>query len=308
MDHPPTAHLFVGIDIAAATFTAAWSLPAGPLLRPVTFAQTPDGFVAFQQQLQASAIAPAATLIVMEATSSYWVALAVTLHVAGYQVSVVNPKHLHNYAKSLARRAKTDVLDACMLRQFAAERQPATWTPPPRVYHELRQRLVARDALLEMRQQARNQRHALQQWPMVIDTVVDQFNAVEADLDARIAVLDAEITRALHDGAWAESAALLLSIPGIGPITGSHAYSSDGTLPWSYAVVAQGGRRCSVPDVRERRWSRMGPFILGSRNGSAKRADGSLLLIRPSIGFPTRPNRPSTACSSNGFPWRASCA
>lgn len=219
MDHPPTAHLFVGIDIAAATFTAAWSLPAGPPLRPSTFAQTPDGFVAFQHQVQATQIPPAATLIVMEATSSYWIALAVTLHAAGYQVSVVNPKHLHNYAKSLARRAKTDELDAQLLRQFAAERRPPTWTPPPRVYHEVRQRLVARDALLEMRQQARNQRHALQHWPRVIDAVVDQFNAVEADLDARIAVLDAEITSALQDGAWAESAALLLSIPGVGPIT-----------------------------------------------------------------------------------------
>lgn len=219
MDDPPTTHLFVGIDIAATTFTAAWALPPDSRLRPITFAQTTDGFVAFQQQVQATGIVPAATLIVMEATSSYWVALAVTLYEAGYQVSVVNPKHLHNYARSFSRRAKTDVLDAQLLRQFAAERHPPTWTPPPQVYHELRQRLVARDALTEMRQHIRNQRHAMQQWPIVIGSVVAQFDALETDLDARIATLDAEIISALHDGAWAESAALLQSIPGIGPIT-----------------------------------------------------------------------------------------
>lgn len=219
MDHPAAAQLFVGIDIAAATFTAAWGLPTGPSLRPVTFAQTIDGFSAFQQQMQATQISPATTLIVMEATSSYWVALAVTLYEAGYQVSVVNPKHLHNYAKSLSRRAKTDVLDAQMLRQFAVERHPSPWTPPPQVYHELRQRLVARDALAEVRQQLRNQRHAVQQWPIVIDSVVEQFDTLETDLDARIATLDAEIISALHNGAWAESAALLQSIPGIGPMT-----------------------------------------------------------------------------------------
>ncbi|NJK82200.1 MAG: IS110 family transposase [Chloroflexaceae bacterium] len=91
--------------------------------------------------------AQAETLLVLEATSSYWVALAVHLHKAGYRVAVVNLMHLHNYARSLARRAKTDALYAHLLAQFAAERQPDTWTPPPQVYHELRQRLVTRETL-----------------------------------------------------------------------------------------------------------------------------------------------------------------
>lgn len=215
MTEPPRYQVFVGVDIAATSFTAVWSTHD----RPTTYAQTPDGFATFHQQLLATASAPAATLIVMEATSSYWVALAVTLHHAGYHVAVVNPKHLHHYAKSLPRRSKTDALDAQVMRQFAAERRPAPWTPPPAVYHELRQRLVARDALLEMRQQVRNQHHALVQWPVVVETVVAQFAALEADLDTRIAVLDAEIARVLHDRAWAESAALLQSIPGIGAST-----------------------------------------------------------------------------------------
>ena len=215
MEPPSGYQLFVGVDIAATTFTVAWSAQQ----RPLTFAQTPDGFAALQQQLLATSSAPAETLLVLEATSSYWVALAVALHDAGYQVSVVNPKLIHNYAKSLPRRAKTDALDAQLLRHFAQERQPAPWTPPPAVYHELRQRLVARDAVAEMRQQARNQRHALEQWPVVVDTVLHQFMAIETDLDARLATLDAEIATVLADGAWAESASLLQSIPGIGPTT-----------------------------------------------------------------------------------------
>ena len=219
MAHPPVFHLFVGVDIAVATFTTVWGLDPQRLPRPQTFAQTPDDFTAFQQHLATTGVAPPATLVVLEATGSYWVALAVALHHAGYQVSVINPAQVHNYAKSLARRSKTDALDAQVLWQFARERQPPVWTLPPAVYHELRQRLVARDALAEMRQQARNQRHALQQWPIVIATVLAQFDAVEADLDTRIAALDAEIVTALQDGAWAESASLLQSIPGIGPAT-----------------------------------------------------------------------------------------
>jgi transposase len=215
MSQSPSDQVFVGVDIAATTFTAVWADGQ----RAVTFAQTTDGFTAFQQHLAVIASAHRAVLILLEATSSYWVGLAVALHERGFAVSVINPKVIHNYSKSLPRRSKTDALDAHVLRQFAAERQPAPWTPPPLVYHELRQRLVARDALAEMRQQARNQRQALRQWPMQVASVIAYFDALEADLSARLRVLDTEIAQVLADGAWADSAAVLQSIPGIGPHT-----------------------------------------------------------------------------------------
>ncbi len=217
-----TAHhyrLFVGVDIAAETFTATWAPRDGTPIKPRTFAQTPEGYRQFMAALQATREAPDQTLIVVEATSSYWIALAVALHQAGFVVSVVNPAHVHNYAKSLPRRSKTDPLDAHLLLQFARERQPAAWTPPPTVYHELRQRLVARDALLEMRQQARNHYHALIQWPVQIASVKAQLEAVIADVDGRITTLEHEIQAVLQQSAWAESAVLLQSINSIGPLT-----------------------------------------------------------------------------------------
>ena len=215
----PTFELFVGVDIAAASFAASWTLGGPVRERAHTFAQTLEGFSAFQTALLATGIAPAQTLIVLEATSSYWITLAVTLHQAGYAVSVVNPAHAHAFARSLPRRAKTDALDAQLLAQFAAERQPPRWTPPEQVYHELRQRLLVRDGLLTMRQQARNQRHALQQWPVHIAGALDHLDALIADLDTRIATLENELASVLRDGAWAESAALLGTITGIGLVT-----------------------------------------------------------------------------------------
>jgi len=215
----PPYQLFVGIDIAATTFTAVTTTEGPPSERARTFAQTPLGFAALIDQLRATGVAPAHTLIVVEATGSYWVALAVTLHEAGYVVSVVKRAHAHHYAQSLPRRAKTDLLDAPVLAQLAAERKPPPWTPPPQVYHELRQRLIARDALLTMRQQARNQRHALLQWPIVIESVRVQLEGLIADLEMRLATLEVEIAQVLCDGAWAESATLLASITGLGLIT-----------------------------------------------------------------------------------------
>jgi transposase len=142
---PAAYRLFARVDIAATTFAASWTTGGAPRERAVTFTQTPDGFTAFQNRLCSLGVPATEILVVIEATGSYWVALAVSLHEAGFVVSVVNPAQAHSYALSLPCRAKTDALDAQMLAQFAAERQPPRWTPPEQVYHELRQRLLVRN-------------------------------------------------------------------------------------------------------------------------------------------------------------------
>jgi transposase len=128
--------LWCGIDVAAITFTATWTTDRTTYAAPVTLPQTSDGVSSLQQHLTALAVSPSQTLIVLEATGSYWVSLAVALHAEGF-------------------RGKTDPLDARMLTHYAHERQPRPWSPPPQVYHELRQRLSAREALASMRQNAR---------------------------------------------------------------------------------------------------------------------------------------------------------
>lgn len=213
MEHGTASYqLYVGIDIAATSFTAAWLPPGGAPTPPVTHPQASQGYAALQRQLGATGSAPAAALVVLEATGSYWVALAVALHAAGYGVSVINPLQAHHFAKDQLRRAKTDPLDTQNLAQLATALQPA-------VYHEVRQRLTARDALVTMRQQTRNQRHALVQWPVVVASVRGHLDGVIAMLDARIADLEAEIAAVLATSDWAGSLAVLTSAPGIGVLT-----------------------------------------------------------------------------------------
>jgi transposase len=233
----PDYRCFVGIDIAATSFTTRWTADGCTLPRALTFAQSVSGFASFLRQLQATGCPPAQTLVVLEATGSSWVSLAVTLHEAGYSVAVVNPAHLHKSAQSLPRRGKTDALDAQVCLRFAAERKPVPWTPPPAVYHELRQRLVARDGLVGMRQQARNQRHALEQWPVVVASVLTHLDGVIAEVDERLASLEKEIAEVLADGAWAKSADLLASIPGIGLVTS--AWLLVGTLNFSLCATPE---------------------------------------------------------------------
>lgn len=98
----PEYTLFVGIDIAAKSFTALiHTTTLVSTERPFTLDQTPHGFTALQQRLAATTHAPGQSLIVLEATSTYWTALALTLHQAGYAVSVVNPEQVHPQSAAL---------------------------------------------------------------------------------------------------------------------------------------------------------------------------------------------------------------
>jgi len=148
------------------------------------------------------------------------VSLATTLAHAGFAVAVINPDQAHNVAKAVLQRAKTDAIDARMLARLAATLQPVPWTPPPAIYTELQQRLAERDTLIGLRQQVRNQRHALVQLPVVIPAVRTRMEELIATFDAQIATIEREITQILpRDAGWAASAALLVNIAGIGVLT-----------------------------------------------------------------------------------------
>jgi transposase len=112
----PVYRLWCGIDVAAKSLTISWITDHRTYAPPLTLPSTPEGITQLHHHLAAMA-PPAETLVVLEATGSYWVRLAVALHAAGFHVRGVNPKQTHHWAKSLPRRGKTDGLDARMLTQ-----------------------------------------------------------------------------------------------------------------------------------------------------------------------------------------------
>jgi transposase len=96
--------LFVGIDVAATSVTVCWMPVSGRPTRAITISQTPAGFADLQRRLRSTGHAPASILIVMEATGTYWMALATTLAQAGFAVAVINPAQAHAAAHSLGQR------------------------------------------------------------------------------------------------------------------------------------------------------------------------------------------------------------
>jgi transposase len=242
----------VGVDIAAATAVAAWRDEQGKMSRPLQIAQTPQGHAALHEKLGTTGVPAGETLVVLEATGSYWITLATTLVQWGYAVSVINPRQAHAFAKALLKRAKTDAIDAQTLAQLAALLQPERWTPPPAIYAELQQRLAQRDSLLALRQQVRNQLHALEQGPVVVAAVRQRLEALIATFNAQIKDIEKEITPVLEqDAAWAKAAALLQTITGVGLVT---ATLNFGVCPSPQAAAAYAGlvpyERASGTSVR----------------------------------------------------------
>ncbi len=58
-------------------------------------------------------------LVVLEASGGYEAAAAAALQAAGMAVAVVNPRQARDFAKSVGVLAKTDKVDARVLRAFA---------------------------------------------------------------------------------------------------------------------------------------------------------------------------------------------
>lgn len=228
---------FVGIDLAAQSATVSWRTRQQPAGRAWTIAQHPDAYARLVEQLRALA-APATILVVMEATSTYWLALARHLHQAGFAVSVVNPSQPHHFAKLRLQHTKTDAVDARLLADFACQLPPPRWIPPPPVLEHLRQSLALREDLLKIRTQQRNRLHALQHDPQADPVLLELLHQQLAALQAQLDQVTAHLTALLYsDHPYTEAVQHVRSIPGLGLIS----------TAW-IVVATQAFARCTTPE------------------------------------------------------------
>lgn len=75
--------------------------------------------------------------VICEATGGYERAAVGALQAAGVAVSIVNPRQVRDFARARGRLAKTDPLDAALLRDYGATLKPAPATVPSAAQAEL---------------------------------------------------------------------------------------------------------------------------------------------------------------------------
>src|SRR5512146_675488 len=98
-----------GIDVSKDSLEVSWGE------RAERFANDAEGIERLVQRLHADGV----DVALLEATGGYEADAAAALQVAGLSVMVVNARQARDFAKSLGVLAKTDRVDAQVLRKYA---------------------------------------------------------------------------------------------------------------------------------------------------------------------------------------------
>jgi transposase len=199
---------FVGVDVSKDTLDVC----AYPTQDSFRVPNSPDGADELIKRLKP--IEP--RLVVFEATGGYETLAVSSLAAAGLPVVVVNPRQIRDFAKSIGRLAKTDVIDARVIAHFASAVRPELRPLKDTASQEL-------TGLVTRRRQ-------------IVDMIVAETNRLKAatrrnqrDIQAHIrwlqkrqAQMDDEIKRNIKNSPlWRTTDQILQSAPGVGPGTSS---------------------------------------------------------------------------------------
>ena len=202
---------FLGIDVAKAKLDCTLRLPNGKS-RAKVVPNSPEGFSQLTAWLDSKDARD--THVCMEATGVYWEGIAQFLSTQGFTVSVVNPAQIKAYGASRLARTKTDAVDARLIADFCAERNPPAWQPFSDDELALRALVLRLDALQTMRTQESNRLEVSR--GAVRQGIQDHLNWLDEQIKS--------VTKAINDHIDAnpgmkDKKALLDSIPGLGERT-----------------------------------------------------------------------------------------
>src|ERR1700726_4550523 len=152
------------------------------------------------------------TRILVEATG-YQALRAAALYAAGLPVVVVNPRWARDFARSIGQLAKTDVIDAALLAQYAALPQLKVRALPDAQTRELQALCARREKLIDMLV-AEEQR--LEHVPARLRR---EINGHIDYLRKRLKHLDHDLDQAVRNSElFRQQSELLTSVPGVGRV------------------------------------------------------------------------------------------
>lgn len=211
---------YVGIDVSKQKLDCLWLRDLETLkVKTKVFPNGPDGYSRLEEWLRKTVSSDAASIhIVLEATGVYHEALAYALEAQGFRVSIANPAFVHDFAKGLGSRHKTDKKDSMILARYGALVQPEPWIPEPeeiRVLKALLARLSALEKDLQREVNRREKAEISQSSVAVLNSIVVMIDQLQQEVERVKRQIDDHIDR--HPGLKADRD-LLSSIPAIAQV------------------------------------------------------------------------------------------
>jgi transposase len=201
---PPPATI-VGVDISKETFDTV-RLPGG---EHRSWKNDSAGRAAFLEWLRKDGTC----LLIFESTGGYEKLLIYAAQDAGHEVVLANPLQVRNFAKGQGQFAKTDRIDALILALFGQKAPLRTLEKTPEKRRELEALVARRRQLVQMQTMELNRK---QQDPR--PKVAKSINLMLKLLAKEIEQVEDLIARLIaSDDDWQARAALLETVPGIGP-------------------------------------------------------------------------------------------
>lgn len=124
------------------------------------FANTEKGYLSLIMWVKKMTDDTIAIRFVMEATGVYHESFAYFLDEKGYNLSIILPNKISNYARSLDTKTVTDKTASEAITMFGLERKLENWNRPKEIFKKLRQLTRERDQVVQARTVAKNQLHA----------------------------------------------------------------------------------------------------------------------------------------------------
>lgn len=153
-------------------------------------------------------------LIAVEATGGYEQRLITAMVLDSLPVAVVNPTRVRALSKATGKLAKTDVIDARLIAEYAFKIQPVPLEPKETSEIRLKALVTRREQLVEIRTGEQNRLGtAPSSMKFDIRDHIDWISTRIKELEAKIF----ELVNSLPE--WKAHAARLDSIPGVGMIT-----------------------------------------------------------------------------------------
>ncbi len=203
--------------------------------------------------------------VILESTGGYERLLLRSLYKQGIAVARVDPLRARRFAQSEGLRAKTDPIDARMLRRFGREKNPPLWQPPAHSIEGLRQLVSRRRQISDMIKQEKTRLEQAEGFAR------KDIHSMIASLRKRKSRIEQHIESHLQsDEKLYERYNKLMAPKGIGPVT-------------AYTVLAFLPELDSITQKRASSLAGVAPYTQtsGSYTGKAKTSGGRKEIRRP---------------------------